>query len=58
MMKSAGFPAPLPGLGLRWSEPQVAAWIAAGGVPMPAEVQAQPSVVDAARQSLEARYAA
>jgi hypothetical protein len=55
--RRAGFPAPLPGLGLRWSEPQVAAWIAAGGVPMPAEATAPPSVVEAARQSLEARYA-
>ena len=57
LVKRHGFPAPLPGVGLRWSERQVAAWIAAGGVPMPAEATALPSVVEAARQSLEARYA-
>jgi hypothetical protein len=58
LVKRHGFPAPLPGIGLRWSEPQVAAWIAAGGVPVPVEMQQQPTVVEAARQSLEARYAA
>lgn len=56
--KLAGFPAPLPGVGLRWSTRQVEAWIAAGGAPITVEVERPPSVVEEARAALASRYAA
>lgn len=56
--KLAGFPPPLPGVGLRWSARQVEAWIAAGGAPVAAEVDRPPTIVEDARTNLHNRYAA
>lgn len=58
MMRLDGFPAPLPGVGLRWSAVLVDAWISAGGCPPPAAAKTAPTFVDEAHSSLSARYAA
>lgn len=58
MVRHEGFPAPLPGCGLRWSAVLVEAWIASGGRLAPVDPKPAPTYVDQARASLEARYAA
>lgn len=58
MVAEHGFPAPLPGLGLRWSLPQIIRWIEANGVNITPAPEPELSCVDFARKDLEARYAA
>lgn len=57
MARAAGFPAPLPGVGLRWSSRQVQAWIGAGGAAAPVDADRPPSVIEDARAALHNRYA-
>ena len=57
LCREAGFPAPLPGMGLRWSRARVLAWIDAGGVIEAAPAAKPATVVDLARADLSARYA-
>jgi hypothetical protein len=59
-LRRRGFPRHLPGLGLRWSERQVTAWIDAGGVaespPEPAGPSGLRLVIDNARAALHEKY--
>ncbi len=57
LCREVGFPAPLPGMGLRWSRARVLAWIDAGGVIEAAPAPRPATVVEMAKADLTARYA-